>query len=165
MPDSQGGCKITMPSHPKDNIDRLIQAEIAKDPTISEGRIAKNIGVARNTVADHLKKLIAAGRVLPKGYYLAPETKPRRKIIKYIFIEHPTNLQQRQKTIKILDSNSKKFPYVRVTEPCDYIAFVPENTPGAETDHFTTQLINAGADTKTSVLTGDPPDGSPELPN
>jgi DNA-binding Lrp family transcriptional regulator len=155
-----GSLQPTMPRR-RNDIDQCIQAEIAKDSTISEEQLAQIVGVSRNTISDHLNKLIASGAVRPKGYYLRALS---RKIVKYVFISQPTDLRLRRKMVKILNSYLNKFPYVIVTEPYDYIVFIPENTPGAETEEFIAQLSDTGATTRTSVLTGEPPEGSPELP-
>lgn len=155
-----------MPGRPKSNeTKRHILAQLAKNPTLSEEQIASAIGVSRNTVAVHLRDLMHDDVLLPKGYYLKPKAKPKRKILKYIFIRYSPTEGQWRDVVRILEANAERFPYVRVTSPFDYIAFVPTDASGRDTDAFITQLLEAGAVPQTSVLTGDPPESSPELPD
>lgn len=151
-------------SSSKDDLGEQILAQLVQNPRLSEEKIARIVKKSRNTVVKRLKKLIDAGRVLPKGYHPTVPQPARRQIARYIFITYPAELPDRQKLQAILKASARKFPYVRVTSPYDYIVFVPVGARGVDTDDLVTQLIDAGAVTKTSSLTGDPPPGSPELP-
>lgn len=146
------------------DLENQIREIIVDSPAISEEGLAEQLGLSRGTVSSCLRKLIADRRIRPKGYYVDPPAKPRRRITMYIFINYEVAAEGRKKLIEALRANAGRFPYVRVTAPFDYIAFVGDDVSASDSDEYIMELVEAGARTQTSVRLGEAPPGSPELP-
>lgn len=147
-----------------DALDRHIIEALTRDASLSDGQLATTIGVSRNTIGQHRRKLIKDGAL--RLAYQHTTKDGGNKVAAYILIEKPTDARKISDTIKFLEKNSNTFPFVMVAgERLDYIAFVGESTPKRELNRFASELFAASrATTRTIFVLGDPPDGTPELP-
>ncbi len=143
--------------------DELILAAIRADPAVTDQGLAKQLGCARGTITKHLQRLVKTKRLRQRGYYAVASAKASQKIFMYVLIKCQA-AHDRVKVLEVLRANTAHFPFVSVTDPFDFIAFVGQAVPPAQTEAFLLKLAERNATTQTSVVVGEPALTSPELP-